>query len=65
VKVIQGLQVAVHNRVLKPTVSGRVRALTIPWPVKVLDAVPWLRRWPAQLLGMGVRPEHIRSPDSP
>jgi 2-polyprenyl-6-methoxyphenol hydroxylase-like FAD-dependent oxidoreductase len=65
VKVIQGLQVAVHNRVLKPTVSGGERALTVPWPLKVLDAVAWLRRWPAQLLGLGVRPEHIRSPDSP
>ena len=66
VKVIQGLQVAVHNRVLKPTVlGGRVRALTVPWPLKVLDAVPWLRRWPAQFLGLGVRPEHIRSPVSP
>ena len=66
VKVIQGLQVAVHNRVLKPTVSGgRVRALTVPWPLKVLDAVPWLRRWPAQFLGLGVRPEHVRSPVSP
>ena len=66
VKVIQGLQVAVHNRVLKPTVSGgRVRALTVPWPLKVLDAVPWLRRWPAQFLGLGVRPEHIRSPVNP
>jgi len=66
VKVIQGLQVAMHNRVLKPTVSGgRVRALTVPWPLKVLDAVPWLRRWPAQFLGVGVRPEHVHSPVSP
>ncbi len=39
VKVIQGLQVAVHNRVLKPTVSGERRTLTVPWPLKVLDAV--------------------------
>jgi 2-polyprenyl-6-methoxyphenol hydroxylase-like FAD-dependent oxidoreductase len=65
VKVIQGLQVAVHNRVLKPTVSGSERALTAPWPLKVLDEVPWLRRWPAQFLGLGVRPEHVRSPDTP
>jgi 2-polyprenyl-6-methoxyphenol hydroxylase-like FAD-dependent oxidoreductase len=65
VKVIQGLQVAVHNRVLKPTVSGGDRALTVPWPLKLLDSVAWLRRWPAQLLGLGVRPEHVRSPDSP
>ena len=65
VKVIQGLQVAVHNRVLQPTVSGARRSLKVPWPLKVLDANAWLRRWPAQLLGLGVRQEHVRSPDSP
>jgi 2-polyprenyl-6-methoxyphenol hydroxylase-like FAD-dependent oxidoreductase len=65
VKVVQGLQVAVHNRVLKPVVSAGERALTVPWPLKVLDELPWLRRWPAQFLGLGVRPEHVRSPDSP
>jgi 2-polyprenyl-6-methoxyphenol hydroxylase-like FAD-dependent oxidoreductase len=69
VKVIQGLQVAVHNRVLKPIVSGgpggAKRTLTVPWALKVLDANAWLRRWPAQILGLGVRPEHVCSPDSP
>jgi 2-polyprenyl-6-methoxyphenol hydroxylase-like FAD-dependent oxidoreductase len=65
VKVIQGLQVAVHNRVLKPAVSGQVRALKVPWPLKILDANAWMRRWPAQILGLGVRPEHVRSPDCP
>jgi 2-polyprenyl-6-methoxyphenol hydroxylase-like FAD-dependent oxidoreductase len=66
VKVIQGLQVAVHNRVLKPAVSGAAgRTLTVPWPLKILDANAWLRRWPAQFLGLGVRPEHVRSPESP
>jgi 2-polyprenyl-6-methoxyphenol hydroxylase-like FAD-dependent oxidoreductase len=67
VKVIQGLQVAVHNRVLKPVVSagGDGRTLKAPWPVKVLDASAWMRRWPAQILGLGVRPEHVRSPDEP
>jgi len=65
VRVIQGLQVAVHNRVLKPTISGGDRTLTVPWPLKLVDSVAWLQRWPAQLLGLGVRPEHVRSPDSP
>ena len=65
VKIIQGLQVAVHNRVLKPTVSGGRGEVTVPWPLKLLDEVPWLRRWPAQFLGLGVRPEHVRSPVSP
>jgi 2-polyprenyl-6-methoxyphenol hydroxylase-like FAD-dependent oxidoreductase len=64
-KVIQTLQVAVHNRILKPAVSGARTQLTVPWPLRVLDATPWLRRWPAQFLGLGVRPEHVLSPDSP
>jgi 2-polyprenyl-6-methoxyphenol hydroxylase-like FAD-dependent oxidoreductase len=64
VKVVQGLQVAVHNRVLKPRVSGGETTLAVPWPLKVLDEVAWLRRWPAQFLGLGVRPEHVRSPES-
>ncbi len=65
VKVIQRFQVAVHNRVLVPAVSGRKRTLKVPWPLRMLDANAWLRRWPAQILGLGVRPEHVRSPDSP
>jgi len=65
VKVIQALQVAVHNRVLKPAVLGDGRALTVPWPLKLLNANAWLRRWPAQFLGLGVRPEHVHSPDCP
>ena len=65
VKVIQGLQVAVHDRVLKPAVSGAERKLTVPWPLKMLDSNAWLRRWPAQVLGVGVRPEHIQCPESP
>jgi 2-polyprenyl-6-methoxyphenol hydroxylase-like FAD-dependent oxidoreductase len=65
VKVIQGAQVAVHEQVLKPTVSGDERQLSVPWPLKVLNSSAWLRRWPAQILGLGVRPEHVRSPDSP
>jgi 2-polyprenyl-6-methoxyphenol hydroxylase-like FAD-dependent oxidoreductase len=65
VKVIQRFQVTVHNRVLKPAVAGQNRSLTVPWPLKLLNSSAWLRRWPAQLLGVGVRPEHVRSPESP
>ena len=65
VKVIQSMQVAAHNRVLKPTISVKDRTLKVAWPLKVLDANAWLRRWPAQILGLGVRPEHVRSPESP
>jgi 2-polyprenyl-6-methoxyphenol hydroxylase-like FAD-dependent oxidoreductase len=63
VKVIQGMQVAVHNRVLKPVVSGTGGTVKAPWVMKLLDRHPVLRRWPAQLLGLGVRPEHVHSPE--
>jgi len=62
VKLLQGFQVAVQQRVLQPAVSGTVAELKVPWVIRLLDHSAWLRRWPAQLIGLGVRPEHIRSP---
>jgi 2-polyprenyl-6-methoxyphenol hydroxylase-like FAD-dependent oxidoreductase len=64
VKVIQAMQVAVQNRVLKPVVSGTDHDLKVPLAVKLLDANAWLRRWPAQIVGLGVRPERVRSPEN-
>jgi hypothetical protein len=64
VKVIQGFQVLVQNRILKPRVSGSAAELKVPWPLKVLNMSAWARRWPAQFLGVGVRPEHVRSPQN-
>ena len=31
--------------------------------VKLLQAIPLLRRIPARIIGLGVRPEHIRTPE--
>ena len=64
-KVIQSMQVAVHNRILKPAISGGAAELKVPWILKMLNANAALRRWPAQILGLGVRPEHISSPLNP
>jgi 2-polyprenyl-6-methoxyphenol hydroxylase-like FAD-dependent oxidoreductase len=65
VKIVQWAQVAVHNRVLQPTLSGVRTAVTVPRPVRLLDRYAWLRRWPAQVIGVGVRPEHVRTPEAP
>jgi 2-polyprenyl-6-methoxyphenol hydroxylase-like FAD-dependent oxidoreductase len=64
VKMVQGLQVVIQNRILKPRVSGSAVELKVPWPLRVLNVSAWARRWPAQLLGVGVRPEHVRSPQN-
>ena len=58
-KVIQAFQVGAQNLLLAPT----LRATATPKPpffVKLFDAVPWLRQWPARFIGMGVRPEHVK-----
>ena len=36
-----------------------------PFAVKLLDWLPVLRRIPARLLGLGFRPEHVRTPELP
>jgi 2-polyprenyl-6-methoxyphenol hydroxylase-like FAD-dependent oxidoreductase len=65
VKVIQRMQVTIQNRVLQPRISGQMRGAGVPWPMVLLNLSPWLRQWPARLLGVGVRPERVRSPEDP
>ena len=65
VKVIQRLQITIQNRVLKPRMLGEVRGAGVPWPLRLLNSSAWLRQWPARLLGFGVRPERVCSPESP
>jgi hypothetical protein len=35
-----------------------------PLPLKLMNWFPVLRRIPARIVGMGFRPEHIRSPEA-
>jgi 2-polyprenyl-6-methoxyphenol hydroxylase-like FAD-dependent oxidoreductase len=58
-KVIQAFQVAAQNMLLAPT----LRATTTPkppWIVRLLNAWPWARQFPARFIGLGVRPEHVQ-----
>src|SRR5262249_18062002 len=61
-RVTQGLQVLIQNRVLSPVIAGQTRS-GLPWPLKLLKRWPFLRRIPARLVGMGIRPEHVKTPD--
>ena len=59
VRATQAIQVFLQNRMIAPTLAG-TRPLRPPWPARLLNAVPFLRRIPARVLGMGVQPEHVR-----
>ena len=61
-RVTQRLQQAVQDRIIAPLLSKMLQRTTPPWPALMLDRFVFLRRLPGRLLGLGVRPEHVRSP---
>jgi 2-polyprenyl-6-methoxyphenol hydroxylase-like FAD-dependent oxidoreductase len=63
-RVIQRVQKAIHDRVLTPLVVRKIVLDKLPWPLRLFQRVPFLSRIPARLVGLGVRREHIRSPDA-
>jgi 2-polyprenyl-6-methoxyphenol hydroxylase-like FAD-dependent oxidoreductase len=56
----QRLQLFIQNRVIRNVLSGEA-TMKIPWYLKLFNRWPVLRRIPARLVGVGVRPEHIRT----
>ena len=62
-RLTQSLQVFLQNRIIRPVLGGR-KPLSPPWPARMLDRFPTLRRVPARLIGMGFRPEHVRTEDA-
>jgi 2-polyprenyl-6-methoxyphenol hydroxylase-like FAD-dependent oxidoreductase len=59
-RVTQRMQVAIQNRVIRNVLA---QSMEPPLFLKLLMRFPVLRRIPARLIGLGVRPEHIRTPE--
>jgi 2-polyprenyl-6-methoxyphenol hydroxylase-like FAD-dependent oxidoreductase len=66
-QVTQAVQVFVQDRIFRRVLAAapatRTTATPVPWPVKLLRAFPVLQRLPARFVGVGVRPEHVRTPE--
>jgi 2-polyprenyl-6-methoxyphenol hydroxylase-like FAD-dependent oxidoreductase len=60
-RVTQRIQLAIQNRVIR-TVLGATTPVKPPLVVHLLNRVPYLRRIPGRLVGLGVRPEHVHTP---
>ena len=58
----QRLQLTIQNNIIR-RVLGSADALTLPWPLKLLRRWPYLRRIPARIVGVGFRPEHVKTPE--
>ncbi len=59
-RLIQGMQVFIHRRVVTGHAAGRRSSL--PFVLRLLKWFPALRQLPARFIGMGPRPEHFHSP---
>ena len=57
-RVVQWLQLAIQNNVIAPTLQAS-GPRTPPLPVRLMARCPMLRRLPARLVGLGIRPEHV------
>jgi 2-polyprenyl-6-methoxyphenol hydroxylase-like FAD-dependent oxidoreductase len=61
-RVTQRLQVLVQRRVITRALAGGQARITPPLAIRLLARWPFLQRLPARLVGVGIRPERIRSP---
>jgi 2-polyprenyl-6-methoxyphenol hydroxylase-like FAD-dependent oxidoreductase len=59
-RVIQTGQIFIQRRVIKRVLSG-TQPLSPPLVMKLLGRFAILRRIPARIIGIGVRPEHVRT----
>jgi 2-polyprenyl-6-methoxyphenol hydroxylase-like FAD-dependent oxidoreductase len=56
----QRLQVFIQNRVIGRVLGSRGK-IKPPWTLDLLRRFPFLRRIPARIIGIGFRPEHIKT----
>ncbi len=62
-RVTQRLQVLMQERIITNVLRSRSGKLTVPFMLRLFSYVPALRRIPARLIGVGIRPEHVKTPD--
>ena len=62
-RMTQRMQVLIQNRVIGRVLASQ-KQLSVPWVIKLLTHFPVLRRIPAYVVGLGFRPERVRTDDA-
>ena len=62
-KMTQAFQIFIQDRAVEPILQG-AKVEKPPLAMRLIDEFPELRRVPAMLLGLGVRPEHVKTPNA-
>lgn len=63
-RVTQAIQVFLHRHLLEPGLEYRKPLRRLPFVLRLMQGFPLLRRIPARMVGLGARPEHIRTSDA-
>jgi 2-polyprenyl-6-methoxyphenol hydroxylase-like FAD-dependent oxidoreductase len=63
-RVTQRIQVLAQNRIISRVLGSKGR-ISPPWVLRQFNRFPALRRIPARLIGMGIRPEHVATREVP
>ncbi len=61
-RLIQGGQRLAQDRIISAVFKSGALIDQPPWPLRMLNRFPLLRRIPGRMIGLGVRREHVRSP---
>jgi 2-polyprenyl-6-methoxyphenol hydroxylase-like FAD-dependent oxidoreductase len=61
-KVTQKMQIAIQNRIIDPLLTSD-EIPKVPTLLRVMQHWPSLQRIPGRLVGVGVRPEHVHTPE--
>jgi 2-polyprenyl-6-methoxyphenol hydroxylase-like FAD-dependent oxidoreductase len=64
VRMTQRMQVVVQNNIISVALKPGDKPLRAPLFARVINAVPWLQGITAGFIGLGVRPEHVRSAEA-
>ena len=63
VRMTQAMQVVVQNNIISVALKPGDTPLKAPLFAQLINAVPWLQGITARFVGLGVRPEHVHSPE--
>ena len=64
VRMTQAMQVVVQNNIISVALKSGDRPFKVPLVVRIVSALPWLQGITARFVAIGVRPEHVHSPEA-
>jgi 2-polyprenyl-6-methoxyphenol hydroxylase-like FAD-dependent oxidoreductase len=65
VRMTQRMQVIAQNNIISVALKPNGGPLKVPFAIRLVSALPWLQGITARFIGLGVRPEHVHSPEAP